>query len=262
MPSRQTMANWVEKLQSQGKYSFTRSDVESETGRTFTAVQTALRRLKEQNRIVSPRRGFYVIIPPEYWVTGSIPASWFIDDLMRFMNQPYYVGLLSAAAIYGAAHQQPMIFQVVTDKPTRPASAGNNLIQFSMCSMVSTKPVNMIQTETGTIPVSTPETTAFDLVRYQEAAGHINNIATVLTELAMQIEVKALIRIAKVVRVPDVQRLGYILDSIGEKRLGDSLAEWLKRKSVQSVKLCPGEEPFGRINNRWKVRVSEFLEPD
>jgi len=31
------------------------------------------------------------------------------------------VGVLSAAAIHGAAHQQPMIFQVVTDKPTRPA---------------------------------------------------------------------------------------------------------------------------------------------
>ena len=33
---------------------------------------------------------------------------------MQFCRCEYYVGLLSAAALYGAAHQQPMVFQVLT----------------------------------------------------------------------------------------------------------------------------------------------------
>ena len=97
MPSRPAMSLWVEQLQSQGRYTFTRAQAESETERSFVAAQTALRRLKEQGRIVSPRRGFYVIVPPEYRATASPPASWFIDELMLYLGQPYYVGLLSAA---------------------------------------------------------------------------------------------------------------------------------------------------------------------
>ena len=262
MPSKLNMANWVEKLQSQGRYTFTRFDAESETGRSFIAVQSALRRLKEQNRVVSPRRGFYVIVPPEYRSAGSIPASWFINDLMQFIAQPYYVGLLSAAAIYGAAHQQPMVFQVITDKPTRPIHIWNNKIEFFMCKQINEMPVKHIQTETGTIPVSTPETTAFDLVRYQDAAGHLNNVATVLTELAEQLDVKSLLRLTETFRVPDVQRLGYILDEIGEEQLADSLAKWLESKSFRVVKLSTGEQRVGRISNRWKVVVSEPLESD
>jgi hypothetical protein len=69
--------------------------VESDTEPSFVAAQTALRRLKQQGRVVSPRRGFYVVVPPEYRAAGSLPASWFIDDLMRYLDQPYYVGLLA-----------------------------------------------------------------------------------------------------------------------------------------------------------------------
>jgi predicted transcriptional regulator of viral defense system len=119
MPSNLTMSQWVEQIQSQGRYTFTRSEAENLTGRSFIATQTALRRIKKQGRIACPRRGFYVVVPPEYRATGAPPASWFIDSLMHHLGQPYYVNLLSAAAIHGAAHQQPMVFQVVTSKSTR-----------------------------------------------------------------------------------------------------------------------------------------------
>ncbi|MGH7573003.1 MAG: type IV toxin-antitoxin system AbiEi family antitoxin domain-containing protein [Gemmatimonadota bacterium] len=56
--------------------------------------------------------------------------SWLIDDLMRFLEQPYYVGLLSAAAIHGAGYQQPMVFQVITDQPTREIRIGRQRIEF------------------------------------------------------------------------------------------------------------------------------------
>jgi len=48
----------------------------------------------------------YVLVPLEYLHAGAPPPSWFIDDLMKAMERPYYVGLLSAAGIHGASHQQ------------------------------------------------------------------------------------------------------------------------------------------------------------
>jgi predicted transcriptional regulator of viral defense system len=256
------MALWVEQLQSRGRYTFTRAQAEYETERSFVAAQTALRRLKEQGRVVSPRRGFYVVVPPEYRAVGSPPASWFIDDLMRHLGQPYYVGLLSAAAIHGAAHQQPMAFQVITSKPTRQMLVGKVRIQFLMSRNVEQMPVAERQTETGTMRVATAEATAFDLVRYPAAAGHLSNVATVLSELVEQLDGQALVRIAPIVRLPDVQRLGYLLDTIGEGEVAARLASWLQQQGPRPVPLQPGEAAHAGADNRWHVRPNAELELD
>ena len=256
------MPRWVDRLQSQGRYTFTRSEAEVKTGRGLVAVQSALRRLEGQGRIVSPRRGFYVVVPLEYAAAGSPPASWFIDDLMRYLGRPYYVGLLSAAAIHGAAHQQPMVFQVVTDKPTREMHAGRVALAFSMCSNIERMPVTEVKTETGTLRVATPETTAFDLVRYQAGAGHLNNAATVLAELAERIDANALVRIAPMVRLPDIQRLGYLLDLVGENERASPLAKWLHAHRPRAVRLRPGRGAKVKVDKRWHVLPNEDLEVD
>ena len=62
---------------------------------------------------------FFMIIPAEYQKLGSLPPHWVIDSLMRYLKQDYYIGLLSAASFYGATEQQPMTFQVITDKFTK-----------------------------------------------------------------------------------------------------------------------------------------------
>ncbi|MEW6745467.1 MAG: type IV toxin-antitoxin system AbiEi family antitoxin [Planctomycetota bacterium] len=262
MPARTGMSLWVEQLQSQGRYAFTRAEVESDTGRSFVAAQTALRRLKQQGRVVAPRRGFYVVVPPEYRATGSPPASWFIDDLMRYLSQPYYVGLLSAAAIHGAAHQQPMVFQVVTSKPTREVRAGGVAIRFLMSSRVRQLPATDQQTETGTMRVATPDTTAFDLVRYQGGAGHLSNSAMVLSELAERLDARALVAIAPLVRLPDVQRLGYLLDAIGQTEVAAPLAEWLAAQRPRATPLRPGEPADVVLDRRWHVLPNVELEVD
>lgn len=262
MSARSAMAHWIEQLQSRGRYTFTRAQAEADTGRSFVAAQTALRRLKEHGRVVSPRRGFYVVVPPEYRAAGSPPASWFIDDLMRYLGQPYYVGLLSAAAIHGAAHQQPMVFQVVTSRPTREMRAGKVAIRFTMSSLVGSLPVVEQQTETGTMRVATPETCAFDLVRYPEAAGHLSNAATVLAELAERLDGHKLVTIAPLVRLPDVQRLGYLLDAVGQRELASPLAEWLATRHPRAVLLQPGEAANAEADPRWRVVPNTDVEVD
>ena len=113
---RNFLAAFVDELQVSGRYSFTGRDAAKVGRRSGAHLKAALRRLKQKGRIACPRKGFYVLVPPEYREAGGPPASWFVDDLMKFLGQPYYVGLLTAAASYGAAHQQPMAFNSRTGR--------------------------------------------------------------------------------------------------------------------------------------------------
>ncbi len=134
--------------------------------------------------MIAPRRGFFVIVPLEYKSAGAPPASWFIDDLMRFHDLPYYVGLLSAVSRHGAVAQKPHEFQVITNRQLRPAPAGRGRIRLFMKTSVDWTPVAAMKTETGSMRASTPEATAVDLVRYAGHAGGWSNVAEVLSDLA------------------------------------------------------------------------------
>lgn len=262
MAPKMNFPTWLEQLQSMGRYTFTRKEMEVETGLTSASAMAALRRKGQTGHLASPRRGFYVIVPPEYRATGSPPASWFIDDLMKYLSQPYYVTLLSAAAIHGAAHQQPMVFQVATDRPTRQAQVGKVTIRFSMNRRLQRMPVVSIQTETGAMWVATPETTAFDLVRDPAGAGHLNNTALVLTELANKLDPSALGEAADCMRKPDVQRLGYLLDAVGADEPANALAAWLDKKRPRSIPLYLGGPGGVVVDNRWLVQPNVELELD
>lgn len=262
-PKSRPLAEFVEDLQARGRYTFTRAEGASGARRSEMALEAALRRLKRRGRIASPRRGFYVLVPAEYREAGCPPASWFVDDLMRFLKQPYYVGLLSAAAIHGAAHQQPMVFQVVTDRPTRPARAGRVRIAFHMSRRIDSAPVVKVQTETGSMRVSSPEATAFDLVRFARSAGHLNNVATVLGELAEKLDSGALAKTARSYAAPETQRLGYLLEQLGRGELAASLVASIEARRRRLVLLAPGQA-HGKAppDRRWSVVPNVTIETD
>jgi len=257
-----TIPEWIQEIQAEGRYTFSRLEAQSATGRSTVAAQAALRRLSNSGRIVSPRRGFFVIVPPEYRVAGAPPPSWFIDDLMGFLGQPYYVALLSAAAIHGASHQQPMTFQVLTSAPIRPVAAGRVQIQFFTSGLVEKVPVVDVQTETGTMRVATPAVTAFDLVHHPRGTGYLSNTATVLIEMAEEIDVGELVELAPLYRIPDVQRLGFLLDFVGETKLAEPMADWLRSRHPRKILLRPDRPLSEFLNSRWRVLINEDLELD
>ena len=65
-PSQSGAAEYVDGLQASGRYSFREEEAAKALGGSRVARQAALRRLKKKARIVSPRRGFYVIVPPTH----------------------------------------------------------------------------------------------------------------------------------------------------------------------------------------------------
>lgn len=257
-----TTEAWVDSLQARGRYTFLRAEAISGSGLSAEAVKKALQRLARRRRVVKVKKYFYVIVPLEYLHAGGPPPSWFIDDLMKAMGRAYYVGLLSAAAIHGASHQQPQEFQVFTDRPVRPLQVGRARIRFFVNKRVTDAPVQSVKTPTGTMRVSTPEPTAVDLVRFARAAGHIDNVATVLVDLAPLLDAK---RLLKVVRasgdLPNAQRLGHLFDRVRGRPQAKALHEWLECRSLRVVPLRPGQTANGAAEDRrWHVRVTEPVE--
>lgn len=257
------LSDWIDSLPEDGRYAFSRAEAESVSGATSAAVKMTLRRLKKRGVIVSPRRGFYVLVPPEYRSAASPPATWFIDDLMRRLGRSYYVALLSAAALHGAGHQQPMAFQVIADAVERDIEVGRVRIEFHLSSRMSGAATQTLQTETGTMVVSTPETTAVDLVRYPSAAGYWSNIATVLSELAGQLDPSRLAAGSARVARSDVQRLGWLLDHLGEGELAEALHATLQGKRLVSTPLSTVRDHIDApFDARWRVVVNDDVEPD
>ena len=263
-PKRISFREFLDTLQSSGRYVFTREEALAGLGLSQVALKNALWRLSKAGRVVSPRRGFHVIVPPEYRVAGSIPPSWIIRDLMTHLGRPYYVGLLSAAALHGAAHQSPHEFQVVTDRALRAVKMGRARIVFVKKAHLGKTPTVAIRTPTGEIRISSPAATALDLVRYPDHSGFLSNVATVLKELAERLDGLALLRAAEAEgEVAYAQRLGYLLDRIGHASLAEPLAEWIHAKSPRVTPLRPDRPITGAPRvPRWLVAVNETIEVD
>lgn len=255
---------FVDALQSRGRYTFERNEALRALDTTGENLKKAVQLLIRRRRLTSPRRGFYVIVPTEYRLTGGPPASWYVDDLMRAIGAPYYVGVLTAAALHGAAHQAPQEFQVVTPLKPRLVSVGRDRIRFLKKRRISITRVTVMKTPTGTMRVSTPEATALDLLRYVEHAGFLSNIATVLKELAPECDPIKLIEVAAAeATVPHVQRLGYLLDLVGARDLSEPLAHWVDERQPDWVRLRPGQPArHARRERRWRLLVNTRVEPD
>ena len=111
--------------------------------------------------------------------------------------------------------------------------------------------------------VSTPEATSIDLVRFSAACGGWSNVATVLGELAEQIDPETLCSLAAGAKTPEIQRLDFLLDRAGQPRLADPLLRVLSAKRYRPVLLAP-DAPRGeyRAVSPWRVIPNQDVEPD
>ena len=262
--SRETIAKYVDELPSNGRYSFNRAALLQKFHKSDAAIKLALNRLQKKRRIISPRRGFYVVVPEEYKLSGAPPPPWFIDSLMNDWQSAYYVGLLSAAEIYGAAHQRPQEFQVMADKAHRTINLSRYRIHFFKKWNIKDVPVIDHKTPTGFMKVSTPEATALDLVRYYQDVGYYGNVVTVLSELADVMKPQSLALAAqRGVELSVVQRLGYFMESLGKNKLADALSKLLSTKSVRVTSLRTDLEiTNASLNRRWSLYINEEVEAD
>lgn len=258
---------FIDQQRANGKYSFTTGNLYKELGVSENALKKTLQRLKAQEVVTMVRKGFYVIVPPEYRAKGIIPTSLYANDLMKFLNRDYYVGLLNAAAFHGSAHQQPQSFSIITKGSSmRPIKNEKVNIAFYTKSQWNEKDVIKKKVDTGYLKVSSPELTALDLVNYFHIVGGFNRVATVLEELKEVIQTGKLEESAKEYQdVAAVQRLGYLLEFILEENaLADALFRSLGSTDFYPTLLRPQKVKAKSMvtGNKWKIVPNIEIETD
>ena len=261
------VSDFTNELRAKGRYAFTLPELESRFNVSNNALSKALQRAKQKKEIAIVRKEFYIIVTPEYRSRGILPPVLFIADLMRFLNRNYYTGLLNAAVFYGAAHQQPQEFFVITTKPVL-LPIKNNKLKINFCYKKSWAEEDIIErkTDTGYLKISSAELTALDLVYYHDRIGGINRVATILEELSESMEPEKLAATAKRYgQIATVQRLGFLLDNVLDKKAHTlPLQDYLKTVKHYPVLLRPQKEKPQRMvtGNNWKVVPNIEIETD
>ncbi len=265
------LRNYIAKLRSFGQLSFTFSQAINDLGITSDSLKSAIYRLKKKGILISPAKGFYIIIPPEDRPYGCIPAEELLPLLADHLGFNYYVGLLSAGTFYGAAHQRPAVFQIFVDRKfKKKLNFGKIYIDPIYRKSLEGIPTRSFNVKTGYLRVSTPEVTAMDLLENPIKSGGLNNVATVLSELIESINTTNLLLLARQSGENAwLQRFGYILEKLdpddlsAKQRILSALSSYLKLESLTYIPLAPVMPAEGfPLSEKWKIIENTTFESD
>jgi predicted transcriptional regulator of viral defense system len=262
---------YIKDLRKYGTRAFTIDDVLEKFKVSRNYGRVALHRLIKSGDIISPSRGFYVIVPPEYQSYGCIPAEQLIPLLIKHLGVDYYVALLSAGLFYGATHQKPARFQVILNKKMKKnLILGDVEVEFIYKKSLSELPTKDFVVDTGYLKVASPELTAIDLLYYPVNSGGLNHIATVFSELAEAIDPNQLIELAEKINARhQLQRIGYIVEQIEvmdedkKAEIVNTLAVFLEGKMKYYIPIASeiGKPGYPRCK-KWKIIVNTDIESD
>jgi len=258
------LGQYITQLSSEGRYCFSTKEAQKALGVSDSAIKLSLGRMRQKGNIASPMRGFHLIVSPDYRSLQCLPPEQFIDGLMEHLKCSYYIGLLSAAQFYGAAHQRPQVFQVLVQKYHANISCGKVRIDFIANKLLSEMPTRDFNTPTSVVKVASPEVTAIDLVRFPRHGGGLSNVATVLIELAENIDSQKISKLVdSAITVPILQRLGYLFSLIGEDNIANNLEYALKKRVSRIVPLeLHSQREIMGVDKRWKIAINSKVEPD
>lgn len=263
------LESWTEELLAIGRYGFDLNELrQTFKGHSEIALKFALHRLSEKGKVLSIYKGYYLIIPPQYSSKGVLPPALFLDSFMKYLKRPYYVGLLNAAAYFGAAHQQPQEFFVITTFPVlRPTKKKGLKINYITVKEIPEKLLESRKTEAGYLQISNPALTATDLIQFEKRIGGLNRAATVLYELAEVIKPEHFTEeFIKNTQVTALQRLGFLLEfACDQHDLANSLFQTIENKHLKLFRIpLRTKSPAKGFHseNRWKVIKNTKIEID
>lgn len=226
-------------------------------------VTRALSRLILKGELASPHRSFYLVVPPEYYSLGCLPAEQFVPQLMDRAGEPYHVALLSAAQLHGAAHHRPLRFQVMVERPRAAIECGKVCVEFHVRADLERVATVLMNTPRGHMRVSSPEATAVELVGYARHAGGLDNVATVLADLADSLDADRLLEQARGAPLAWSQRLGYLLDLVQAEETASALVSWVHEHARRVAPLDPVIPRTGaERSERWRLAINTDIEVD
>lgn len=221
-------------------------------------IKNDLFRISSQGIIYPVYKGFYVIIPPHYAAKRMVPPIYYIDQLMSYLNKPYYISLLNAAEIHGAAHQRPQKFSVMSVFPSLLFRNQRTIHLFGYTARKFQQIFVIKNSETGVIYYSNAELTALDIVQYEQYIGGLSRASTILEELTEKLDFRgASNKLFGYTSIATIQRLGYILDEVlNAAEIADTLymelTSYVKRFKYIPLTINKPKDCAER-NNRWKI---------
>ncbi len=269
-----SVQEFVDSQLAQGRGFFTKPAALVQIGLSPEALKSAIARLLRKGDLVSPRRGFYLILRPEDRVLGAPdPARW-IDPLMKFLEVDYRISLLRAAAFHGAARQAAMVFQVIAPRQLSGIEIGRQKIEFlyqspkTFCKANRSEWLSQLKTNAGFARVAGVELTLLDICRYFHRAGGINGAAQAVNDMGRKADARVLAKAAGAYENSAVRRLGYLLERFGHSRQANALRPFAeKAKSFKpldpSVKpIVPELAGMEERNADWKLLINVAVEID
>ena len=184
---------------------------------------------------------------------------------MRFVGKPYYLSLLSAAAMHGASHQAVMITQVTTVAPRIKYSSKNPGLNWNYRKQIPEELLMTKNTEAGVVRFSNPELTAVDLVQFADHVGGYQRASTVLAELVEAMDMGKMANVVPYTTVATIQRLGYLLEFVlEEQEMADALFLILKEQGKWNSISLRNDRPKKETapSNRWHVNGNVEIEID
>ena len=271
MQAYKRVKDWIEDLPKRGKVTFSQEEVVNQFPElSLTAIRSSLYRCVEKNRIQSVWHGFFVVVLADYGMRGVAPPIEYIDSLMKYLGKDYYVALLSAAELHGAAQQAPQEFFVMSNTSNLRNKIKKDVkINFVAKKNIPQKYVTQIMTNSGYVNVSNPTLTAFDLVCYARNTGGINRVATILNDLAEKINFNKVDKELLQSFTPAItQRLGYLFEELGFDELANKLYQKAKIAELKFRKvplvIVDKTKDLSKypVNDRWKLVINEQIEID
>lgn len=249
-------AAFLHEMIARDRLAFSTEEAVRALGGSLANARWILRRLKVTGRVAIPYRGFHVVLAPEHRRLGAPPAEELVPQVMAYLGTPYYAGLLTAAAHHGAA-AAPREFQVMVPGNRPRLRCGPVRIGFVARHNAAEVPVEEAATPRGPLRVSTPEATAFDLIGYARHCGGLDEVTSVLAELAPGLDPERLRVAAELSPLPWSQRLGFLLDRVGHGDRAELLAAWVSAAAPEWAPLSPRRQrDRARWNDRWRLGVN------
>ena len=215
----------------------------------------------ERVRRLPGRQGIYLIVSPEHRERGAPPVDSWLGAYFRLRGQPYYLGLLSAAAKHGSSRQAVQIIQVITEQPMRPMKLGRARLEFHVKTGLSHTPLAEFHGLRAHLAISSAAATAPDLTTFSQSAGGMSRVADVIAGMLPAIAATDLRHaLAAEPRVTAKQRLGYLLDTLGAKTLATIVHKMLPRRTTRILLESSSQDTALHLSTRWNVVDNVGLE--
>jgi predicted transcriptional regulator of viral defense system len=257
-----------------GRGYFTKRAALASVGQSPEALQATIERLTRKGSLVSPRRGFLLILRPEDRLLGAPDPSRWIDPLMKHLGLDYRISLLRAAAFHGSAHQAAMVFQVITSRQLPKIEIGRQRIEFLYQAPRTFAEANrpewltQLKTEAGFAKIAGVELTLLDMCRYFHRAAGIDGAAQAVHDLGKKADPVILRKAAGAYENSSVRRLGYLLERFGHNRQAKALQPFAdKAKSFKDLDpavrpIVPELRASEEKDSKWKLVINVPVEID